>query len=203
MDLPSFAPTPRRVPPPPAFLSVSQPLSPADVKRRMLAQFEAAFPRIIERVYAGDTLSRAVREYPLPLDYGAFNRWVTSNPNRMDAYTTAQEARAEVWADRMIDHAEGNVTVGESNVPVDIDRSKFANETYKFLMGRQSRKRYGDIKQVEVTSHISIADALNASANRVIEAEYAVIHDELPDSEDEIRLLIASTNDTEDEDDDE
>lgn len=89
--------------------------------------------------------------------------------------------------DRMIDHAEGNVTLGDTNVPVEIERSKFANDTYKFLMGRQSRRRYGDIKQVEVTSHISIADALNASTNRVIEAEYAVVREELPDSEDDIR----------------
>ena len=167
----------------------------------MFSEFEAAFPRIIERVYAGDTLSRAVREYPLPLDYGAFNRWVTSNPARMDAYTTAQEARAEVWADRMIDHAEGNVTLGDTNVPVEIERSKFANDTYKFLMGRQSRRRYGDIKQVEVTSHISIADALNASTNRVIEAEYAVVREELPDSEDDIRLLLSSNPDLDDDDD--
>lgn len=193
-------PHPRRPPPPPSFLSVSPTLSPQEVRRRMFVEFEAAFPRIIERVYAGDTLSRAVREYPLPLDYGAFNRWVTSNPARMDAYTTAQEARAEVWADRMIDHAEGNVTLGDTNVPVEIERSKFANDTYKFLMGRQSRRRYGDIKQVEVTSHISIADALNASTNRVIEAEYAVVREELPDSEDDIRLLLSSNTDQDDDD---
>lgn len=185
--------------PVPSFLSVSSepPLSPQEVKRRMFAQFEAAFPRIIDRIYAGDTLSRAVKEYPLPLDYGLFNRWITNNPSRMSDYTTAQEARAEVWADRMIEHAEGRVTLEGTNVPVEIERSKFANETLKFLMGRQARKRYGDIKQVEVTSHISIADALNASTNRVIEAEYSVL-DESDD--DAIRLLVASPNDEDDGD---
>lgn len=55
-------PHPRRPPPPPSFLSVSPTLSPQEVRRRMFSEFEAAFPRIIERVYAGDTLSRAVRE---------------------------------------------------------------------------------------------------------------------------------------------
>ena len=189
--------------PVPSWLTVvqSQPvesLSPQEVKRRMLTMFEAAFPRIIDRIYAGDTLSRAVKEYPLPLDYGMFNRWVTADPNRMGAYTTAQEARAEVWADRMIEHAEGNVVHDGTSVPVEIERSKFANDTYKFLMGRQSRRRYGDIKQVEVTSHISIADALNASTNRVIEAEYAVLDES---DEDGIRLLTSSGDDDQDEDD--
>jgi hypothetical protein len=84
----------------------------------------------------------------------------------------------------MIEHAEGRVTLEGTNVPVEIERSKFANETLKFLMGRQARKRYGDIKQVEVTSHISIADALNASTTRVIEAEYSV----LDESDDQILL---------------
>jgi hypothetical protein len=186
--------------PVPSFLSVSiePPLSPQEVKRRMFAQFDAAWPRLLDRIYAGDTLSRAVREYPLPLDYGALNKWVTNDPRRMGDYMTAQEARAEVWADRMIEHAEGRAMIGDSNIPVEIERSKFANETYMKLMGRQSRRRYGDIKQVEVTSHISIADALNASTTRVIEAEYAVL-DDPSSSESEIRLLVSSTN-TEDED---
>ena len=89
----------------------------------------------------------------------------------------------------------------DTSVPVEIERSKFANETYKFLMGRQSRRRYGDHKQVEVTSHISIADALNASTNRVIEAEYAVL-DDPSSSEQDVRLLVSSIDPDDDNEDD-
>lgn len=135
----------------------------------LLSQFEAAFPRLMDQIYAGYTLHRAVAEYPIKLDYGSFNRWVMRDAGRRAIYEEAQEYRAEVWADRMIENADDGV--GANGQVRDIERSKFVNDTYKFLMSRQSKKRYGDNKTIEVEHRISIAAALEQSRQRVIEAE--------------------------------
>lgn len=165
----------------------------------LFAQFEAAFPRLMDQVYAGYTLHRAVQEYPLKLDYGQFNRWVLRDPGRKAIYEEAQEYRAEVWADRMIEHAEG--TVNANGVLLELDRSRFANDTYKFLMGRQNKKRYGESKTLEVEHRISISAALEASKQRVVEAiDAEVVVDQLGDG-DELRAII-SGDDGDDQDED-
>ena len=159
------------------------PPSAADVKARMLAQFETVFPRVIQQIYAGATMSRAVKDLPVfpgfTVDYGMFHRWVMKDAGRRAIREEAEEARAEVWADRMVSIAEG-----DSNDT--IDRDKFKNDTYKFLMGRQSKKRYGDTKAMEITHSISIAAALEQSKQRVIEA--MVVDDSLDDGD--VQMLI-------------
>jgi len=173
----------------------------AEVKERILGQFEMIFPRVIQSVYAGSTVSRAVADLPscagFHIDYGMFNRWVRKDATRRALLEEAEEARAEVWADRMISIAEG-----ESSDT--IDRDKFKNETYKFLMGRQSKKRYGDTKTIDVTHTISIAAALQQSKQRVIEA--MVVDDSLPEDETELKQLVSGEwsveDDSEDGDDD-
>jgi len=169
----------------------------AEVKARTLAQFEAAFPRLMEQVYAGYTLHKAVQEYPIALDYGAFNRWVMKDPGRRATYEEAKEYRTEVWADRMVAHAEG---VADANgEPVTIERSKFAFDTYKFLMGKQNRKGYGEVKTLEVEHRISIAQALEQSRQRVIEAQVIDV-EALPDDQDELKQLVSGDEDEEDDD---
>lgn len=138
----------------------------------MLAQFEAVFPRLIERIYAGDTLSRAVKELPPmmggPIDYGQFNKWVMKNAARRAIYEEAQEYRAEVWADRIIAHAEGEAD--ENGAMISIERSRLAIDAYKHLMSRHSKKRYGETKTVEVEHRISIRSALEQAQQRVLSA---------------------------------
>lgn len=209
MSLPSFfnvtppGPTSSGAPASPPWLSVTVPIaSPVEnaaaIKARILAQFETVFPRILAQVYAGYTVSRAVSELPVhagfTIDYGMFNRWVRKDPTRRAQLEEAEEARAEVWADRIIEHAEGVGAAAETT----IERSKFACDQYKFLMGRQSRKRYGETKVIDVTHTISISAALEQSRQRVIEA--VVVDDYLPEDEDEVRVLIAQAEDSEDGD---
>lgn len=167
----------------------------ADVKARILAEFEMVFPRVLARVYAGNTVSTAVKELPIPIDYGAFNRWVRKDPQRRALVEEAEEARAEVWADRILEHAEG--VSNADGVSSTIERDKLAIDTYKFLMGRQSKKRYGETKVVDVNHTISIAAALAESNQRVLEAE--VIHDDtLPEDEEELRLLVNGDEENDD-----
>lgn len=164
----------------------------------MLAQFEAVFPRLMDRVYAGDTLSRAVEELPMGfrIDYGQFNKWVMRDPKRKAIYEEAKEYRTEVWADRMVAHAEGEV--GPNGEPRTIERSKYATDVYKFLMSRHNKRTYGETKTLEVEHRISIRSALEQAQQRVIEA--TVIEPYVPEDDEDIRMLMAAESE-EDEDD--
>ena len=161
-----------------------------------MAEFEMVFPRVLQRIYAGDTISKAVSELPIAIDYGAFNRWLRKDARRKGLVEEAEEARTEVWADRILEHAEGKALAnGEVST---IERDKFSVDVYKFLMGRQNKKRYGENKVLDVNHTISIAAALEESSNRVIEA--TVIYDDaLPEDENELRMLVSGDDDSGDD----
>ena len=128
------------------------------------AEFEMVFPRILEMMAAGYTANRAIAELPIPVDAGGFMRWIKKDGMRYALYQEAQEVRSEVWADTMIDLATGR---SDDVVPMELDRARFAVDTYKFLIKAQNKKVYGDTKQVEITQTISITGALQAAQSRV------------------------------------
>lgn len=123
------------------------------------------FPRILEMMAAGYTANRAMTELPIQIDSGGFMRWVKKDAGRYALYQEAQEIRSEVWADKLIDIAEGKPESGE--MPMELDRAKFIADQYKFLIKAQNKKVYGDTKSIEVTQTISILGALEAAKSRV------------------------------------
>ena len=129
----------------------------------MFVQFEAAFPRILERICAGATLTAAVENYPLDLDLGAFTTWMYKDAQRKALYADAKEVRAETWTGVMYKHALGET-------PHELDRSKFVVDTLKWLVSRHARKEYGDTKTLEVNTTIDIRAALSDAHARVIDA---------------------------------
>lgn len=202
MELPSFlnvtppSNAPRWAPPSRTRAVPSKSSSNEDaaiIKERILSQFETAFPRLMDQVYAGYTLHRAVAEYPFELDYGHFNRWVMKDPKRKAEYEQAKEYRTEVWADRMVAHAEGDVDGAT------IERSKYATDVYKFLMGKHNKKTYGEVKTLEVEHRISVTSALEQSRQRVIEATVIDTDAVLLDDEDEMQLLMVGSDEDEDD----
>ena len=154
----------------------------AEVKARILAEYAMVFPGILAKVYGGMTVSRAVAELPIAIDYGAFNRWYRKDPRRKAMMEEAEKARAEVWADEMV-----RIASGESEDT--LERDKFKVDVYKYLMGQQAKKRYGATKEVDVNHTISIAAALAESTKRVIEVDAEVVYDELPETE--LRMLVS------------
>lgn len=128
----------------------------------LVAQYEIAFERILERIANGYTLRKAILEDLREIDIGAFQRWMKREPERMRRYDEAKEIRTEVWASRVIEIAEA-----EDNPLEDVQRSKLKIDTYKWLMGSDNRRRYGDIKQVEVNQNISITAALEQARARL------------------------------------
>lgn len=146
--------------PTPSPLAVSR-----DSKAAIILQFEAVFPRILDMMSGGSTFAAAVRDLPIELDTGAFMRWIKRDPQRHEAYKEAQEICTEAWAGKALEYAEGADSLE------DVQRSKLKVDTLKWLISSYNRRRYGDVKQVELGGQISISAALAAAQNRVITDE--------------------------------
>lgn len=142
---------------------LSMPDLPKSERPLPIAQYEVAFPRILELLCSGYTLKKALDEYHYPIDSGAFMRWIRSNNDRRAMYKEAEEVRSEAWADLALTHATGENSMDE------VSRSKLVVDTIFKLIGSQNRKKYGDVKQVEVSHNVSMSKALEDANRRIID----------------------------------
>lgn len=183
--LPSFlAPTSARLPdwltatpkrePNPGVLQGKSP----EVKALLISQFEMAFPRVIDRMYGGETLNKILEEFPIPVERGAFMRWIKKDAGRFATYTEAKETRTEIWTGELVRIASGEAD--KNGDLIELDRAKLLIDTYKFLIKAENRKGYGDSKQIEVNGSISIVAALQAAETRV-ERVMAFVDDDEPE----------------------
>lgn len=131
----------------------------------MTQQFEVVFPRVLDMVAAGWTYGRALKELRVepPIDVGLFIRWLKKKPKLYELYKEAKEIRTEEWASRIISHAEAS----EQGFENDVARSSLIINTYKWLMGADNRKQYGESKQIEVNQNISVRAAMDLAQTRV------------------------------------
>ena len=125
------------------------------------ATFEAMFERVLTEITRGRTLKSIVADDLRDIDYDAFWRWIKRDSRRHDRYKEAKELRTEWWAGRIIEIAEADDALE------DVARSKLKIDTYKWLMGADNRKTYGESKQIEVSTSISITAALEQARSRV------------------------------------
>ena len=125
------------------------------------ATFEAMFERVLTEITRGRTLKSVVAEDLRDIDYDAFWRWIKRDSRRMERYKEAKELRTEWWAGRIIEIAEADDALE------DVARSKLKIDTYKWLMGADNRKTYGESKQIELSTSISITAALEQARSRV------------------------------------
>lgn len=148
-------------------------------KALLFQQFETVFPRVLEMMCGGYTLSSALKELPIHIDVGAFTRWVHKDSQRKELFREAKEIRTEEWTGLMMKHALGEETEAE------LDRSKFIVDTLKWLVSRENRKGYGETKTIEMNTTISITAALAQAEGRVIEAQVI-------DDDDDIDVIDAT-----------
>lgn len=158
-------------PAPPLVNPIETPLAPAALldaqERRRLtrelldATFDAMFERVLTEITRGRTLKSIVAEDLRNIDYEAFWRWIKRDSRRMERYKEAKELRTEWWAGRIVEIAEADDALE------DVARSKLKIDTYKWLMGADNRKTYGESKQIEVSTSISITAALEQARSRV------------------------------------
>ena len=123
--------------------------------------FEAMFERVLGEMVKGRTLKEVLANDQRTIEYEAFFRWIKRDPQRHERYKEAKELRTEWWAGRIIEIAEADDSIE------DVARSKLKIDTYKWLMGADNRKTYGETKQVEINQSISILSALEAAQSRI------------------------------------
>lgn len=151
------------------------------------ATFEAMFERVLTEITRGRTLKSIVADDLRDIDYDAFWRWIKRDSRRHDRYKEAKELRTEWWAGRIIEIAEADDALE------DVARSKLKIDTYKWLMGADNRKTYGESKQIELSTSISITAALEQARSRV--AALPVV-EEIDDVDDPLALPSPDSDNT-------
>lgn len=127
--------------------------------------FDSMFERVLGEMVKGRTLKNVIDNDVREIEYEAFFRWIKRDPARVERYKEAKELRTEWWAGRLVEIAEADDSVE------DVARSKLRIDTYKWLMGADNRRVYGDTKQVEINQSISITAALERARARVPAAD--------------------------------
>ena len=136
------------------------------VSRELLhTQYEQIFERAIEQICRGRSLRSLLDDDYRVISYEDFLRWIKHDPMRHERFKEAQESRTEFIAGEILEIADAEDSIE------DVQRSKLKIDTRKWLMGAWNKKRYGEVKQVEVAGTISVKDALQQAQMRLVEAE--------------------------------
>lgn len=141
------------------------PKLPVESRELLHTQYEQMFERVIEHIYRGRSLRDMLESDYRVVSYEDFLRWVKRDPMRHERFKEAQESRTEFIAGEILEIADAEDSIE------DVQRSKLKIDTRKWLMGAWNKKRYGEVKQVEVAGAISITDALQQARMRIVEAD--------------------------------
>ena len=144
--------------------------SQAPKKELLEKQFEIFFETILDKISRGINLKEILRDDQRDFDYTQLLRWIHRDPQRKSRYYEAQEIGSEMIAAEILEIADA-----VDNME-DVQRSKLRIDSRQFLIKTWNRKRYGDVKTLEVNQNISITAALEQanqrlSIGRVIDAE--------------------------------
>ena len=138
----------------------------ATPKKELLEkQFEIFFETILDKISRGINLKEILRDDQRDFDYTQLLRWIHKDPMRKSRYYEAQEIGSEMIAAEILEIADG---VNDSGVPEDVQRSKLRIDSRQFLIKTWNRKRYGDVKTLEVNQNISITAALEQANARLV-----------------------------------
>ena len=140
-------------------------VSAAPKKELQEKQFEIFFETILDKISRGINLKEILRDDQRDFDYTQLLRWIHRDPQRKSRYYEAQEIGSEMIAAEILEIADG---VNDSGVPEDVQRSKLRIDSRQFLIKTWNRKRYGDVKTLEVNQNISITAALEQANQRLV-----------------------------------
>ena len=137
---------------------------PADtnpVKELRETRFENFFETVLIKLEQGIALTEILRDDQRDFDYAGLLRWIHKDPQRKSRYYEAQEIGTEMIMAECIEIADGKDGLE------DVQRSKLRIDTRLFQAKSWNRKRYGDVKTLEVNQNISITAALEQAQNRL------------------------------------
>lgn len=135
--------------------------SQAPKKELLEKQFEIFFETILDKISRGINLKEILRDDQRDFDYTQLLRWIHKDPVRKSRYYEAQEIGSEMIAAEILEIADGDGLE-------DVQRSKLRIDSRQFLIKTWNRKRYGDVKTLEVNQNISITAALEQAQARLV-----------------------------------
>lgn len=133
------------------------------VKELRETQFSVFFETILDKISRGINLKEILRDDQRDFDYTQLLRWIHKDPMRKSRYYEAQEIGSEMIAAEILEIADAVDGLE------DVQRSKLRIDSRQFLIKTWNRKRYGDIKTLEVNQNISITAALEQANARLIQ----------------------------------
>jgi len=166
----------------PNWLSVPDPkplrLS-KSAKELLHLEYEQIFERVVEDIYRGRSLQSLIKNDHRAISYEDFLQWIKRDPQRYERFKEAQEMRTEFIASEILEISDGVDSIDPTSSDT-VNRDKLRIDTRKWLMSAHNKKRYGEVKQVEIGGSISITEALQQAQMRVIEAEVMDVSDISP-----------------------
>jgi len=134
---------------------------PSSTKELLETRFENFFETVLNKIAQGINLKEILRDDQRDFDYTQLLRWIHKDPQRKSRYYEAQEIGSEMIAAEILEIADGQDGLE------DVQRSKLRIDSRQFLIKTWNRKRYGDIKTLEVNQNISITAALEQAQARL------------------------------------
>lgn len=126
-------------------------------KKHSIQAFTNHFDEILTKVASGDPVHKALKDLNV---HESWIAWVLADPQRKEAYEQAQAIATEVYASEIID-------ISNQADTEDMYLAKLRIDARKYMMERWNRKRYGEVKQLEVTNVVDIADAMEQAEKRL------------------------------------
>ena len=145
----------------PSWMTQVPTTSVAPKKELLEKQFEIFFETILDKISRGINLKEILRDDQRDFDYTQLLRWIHKDPMRKSRYYEAQEIGSEMIAAEILEIADGDGLE-------DVQRSKLRIDSRQFLIKTWNRKRYGDVKTLEVNQNISITAALEQANQRLV-----------------------------------
>ena len=102
---------------------------------------------VVTHIENGGHISKLIEEGVISCNAN-LHRWMEFDPNLADAVTRAQETRAELWADQLIEIADGKGDPNDTRVRIDA-RWK--------VIGSLLYRKYGVKQSIDVNQNINVA----------------------------------------------
>jgi hypothetical protein len=122
------------------------------------ADLEYLFHHMIK----GHSVKAILRDHPGMPDYGVIMKYIFSDPALEEEYYEAKRVQTEAYNEEMVDSARG-----DGDTPEDLERSKLKVATLKWLMQNNNRKRYGEVKTLNINGQLDVASAMDKAEARV------------------------------------
>jgi hypothetical protein len=142
--------------------------------------YNHVFEYALDYIAAGTPLTSILQNDPRNIDIARLLRWIKKNPTRNARFIEAQEIAAEI----MVDKADTTLL----NEDLAVDARKHVFYVMKFKAGSYYRAKFGNSKQLEVTStvgDIPKLDNMSSADMRKLIAQKAGIEATLLDEDDE------------------